>query len=44
MNCNNPKGKHLIEYQSNTDKILFYGSEYKRVLVRDIRIPFGEKF
>ena len=28
MNSNNSKWKQLLEYQTNTDKILFHGSEY----------------
>ena len=40
MNSNNPKWKQLQGYQTNTDKILFHGSEYKSVLLRDIRNSF----
>ena len=28
MNSNNSNWKQLLEYQTNTDKILFHGSEY----------------
>ena len=40
MNGNNPKWKQLLGYQNKNDKILFHGSEYIIVLLRDIRNPF----
>ena len=40
MNCYNLKWKQLLGYQTNTDKILFHGSEYISVLLRDIRNSF----
>ena len=40
MNGNNPKWKQLLGYQTNIDKILFQGSAYRSVLLRDIRNPF----
>ena len=39
MNSNNSKWKQLLGYQSNTDMMLFHGSEYISVLLRHTRNP-----